>query len=210
MTAAGDRSEAAESFHRRPRPNSFTPAELQTQFLVYVISFIVLGLRWMSLASSRACRRPSRIARPLVAPSPVARDLRASSRWCRTLRCARAGDLALLRNHDFGALVALLWGAAETHIGRRMPFAARGLDREYSVALTVAASVSCKPKHANVDLPAEHLRAGGAPLCTGPETVKHEQGQQNEPALLLCRQGAVPKQPAADAGYRGAIDARAP
>src|SRR5436305_13163100 len=25
-------------------------AELQTQFLVYVISFIVLGLRWMSLA----------------------------------------------------------------------------------------------------------------------------------------------------------------
>src|SRR5205085_507380 len=25
-------------------------AELQTQFLVYIISFIVLGLRWMSLA----------------------------------------------------------------------------------------------------------------------------------------------------------------
>src|SRR5947209_19285421 len=25
-------------------------AELQTQFLVYVISFLVLGLRWMSLA----------------------------------------------------------------------------------------------------------------------------------------------------------------
>ena len=78
-------------------------AELQTQFLVYVISFIVLGLRWMSLAKLSRLHETveDRYVHWSLASS-LARHLRAVRHdGGRPLRRVCARDLALLRRPRF-------------------------------------------------------------------------------------------------------------
>jgi len=187
--AAGDRSEAVEAPIQRPRPNSFTGSRrFQTQFLVYVISFIVrrpaLDVARQALAAARDRRGPhvhwSLVHLLLVTCVPfVTIGVGA------TARCAR--DWLYCAITILAALVALR--------SRRWPSctSARGCVR---TGARVSVSSCCR------DGRRVQSRAGkvamwiyllnfSAPRCaagTGPEAVTMSTAAKIEPAgFLLCR-----------------------
>jgi uncharacterized membrane protein len=143
-------------------PESFRPttaaeflhglAELQTQFLVYVISFIVLGLRWMSLAKLSRLHETvedryvhwSLLHLLLVTCVPFV-----------TMVVGRYGALApaiwlYCAITILAALVALRLAAlAEPHIGTEDAFDRRiGLGVIIVLSLTVVAFSLVQPRHA--------------------------------------------------------------
>jgi uncharacterized membrane protein len=143
-------------------PESFRPmtaaeflhglAELQTQFLVYVISFIVLGLRWMSLAKLSRLHETvedryvhwSLLHLLLVTCVPFV-----------TMVVGRYGTLApaiwlYCATTILAALVALRLAAlAEPHIGMEDAFDRRiGLGVIIVLSLVVVAFSLVQPRHA--------------------------------------------------------------
>jgi len=127
-------------------------AELQTQFLVYVISFIVLGLRWMSLAKLSRLHQTvedryvhwSMLHLLLVTCVPFV-----------TMVVGRYGAFApaiwlYCATTILAALVALrLATLAEPHIGREDALDRRiGLLVIIAVSLMVLAFSFVQPKHA--------------------------------------------------------------
>jgi uncharacterized membrane protein len=127
-------------------------AELQTQFLVYVISFIVLGLRWMSLAKLSRLHETvednyvhwSLLHLLLITLIPFS-----------TMLAGRYGAVApaiwlYCANTIVAALVALrLATLAEPHIGKANAFDRRvGLTAVIVVSLMVAAFSLLQPRHA--------------------------------------------------------------
>src|SRR5437763_1364017 len=127
-------------------------AELQTQFLVYIISFIVLGLRWMSLAKISRLHETvedryvewSLLHLLLITLIPFS-----------TMGAGRYGALApaiwlYCANTILAALVALRRATlAEPHIGKDDAFDRRiGRSVVIVVSLIVAALNLVQPRHA--------------------------------------------------------------
>src|SRR3954467_173518 len=140
-------------------PESFYPSnaeeflhgrgQLQTQFLVYVISFIVLGLRWMSLA--KMSRRHETVEENYVHWSLLHLLLITLIPFS-TMVAGRYGALApaiwlYCANTIIAALVALrLATLAEPHIGREDAFDRRiGLSVVIVVSLMVGAFSLVQP-----------------------------------------------------------------
>jgi len=127
-------------------------AELQTQFLVYMISFIVLGLRWMSLA--KLSRLHETVEDRYVEWS-LAHLLLITCVPFATMVVGRYGALApaiwlYAGTTIAAALVALRLAAlAEPHIGKDAAFDRRvGLTVIIVVSLMVVAFSFVQPRHA--------------------------------------------------------------
>ena len=127
-------------------------AELQTQFLVYIISFIVLGLRWMSLA--KLSRLHETVEDRYVQWS-LAHLFLITCIPFSTMVMGRYGAVApaiwlYAANTIAAALVALrLATLAEPHIGKEDAFDRRvGLIVIIVVSLMVVAFSLVQPRHA--------------------------------------------------------------
>jgi len=176
-------------------------AELQTQFLVYIISFIVLGLRWMSLA--KLSRLHETVEDRYVEWS-LAHLFLVTCIPFSTIVVGRYGAFApaiwlYCANTILAALIALrLATLAAPHIGEFDAFDRRiGLTVIIVLSILVFGMSFVQPKR-DLDLPAEYFCTGGASLGARQKMI--------EPlAFFFADDGAVPNNGLPFLVYKGAF-----